>query len=174
MKKLWITLLLGIFLLAGCQTPQFTFQPLSQHQVWSFLVDMNGLTPHGSRIASFEYAAPSTNWVNRVFTPALKDYLFKNDLNQYVIRENDCVRFSVHAQSVAYTVYRHDHDRLPRRALPVGIFDYRPAFFGDGHEIIFFITSDGGRFNLTFYEPQRQKIVDLNIFDICSCEYFGL
>lgn len=174
MKSLWFALIL---LVAGCRTaPQqkFTFTPLAGTNVFMLMLT-NQIYSANCRVISSTYAAPSTNWVNKVFTPAYKKFLFDNHLKTFVTRENDCVRFSIHAQSLAYRLYAHDKNKLPKQALPVGVFDYLPMVLSmEGHEIVIFITYDAGEFRPVFYEPQSQRIVDLNLFDIITCFYWGI
>jgi hypothetical protein len=133
------------------------------NDLWAMRGEINSIVP---------YAAPTSKWIEQVFTPRLDTYLFNNNLKNWVAGENDCVKFTVHGISEAYTAYRQEIWREPQTTLAVGSFDYfpNPIFSDEGHEIMFFIVddNDGQGYKLKFYEPQRRRFVNLDFFQRMS------
>ncbi len=167
-------LLLILSLITGCATHHSKFVEATNRELYHFVVSSNGIDSARSKLNSPVYALPSIDWINKEFTPALKDFYWKNGLTHYTKWENDCVKFSAHAISVAYNVYYHDSDKLNEHALAVGLFDYYPVFSSIGHEIIFFVAHDHGKKVLIFYEPQAQKEASMSLFDFFGVVYWNL
>lgn len=116
------------------------------------------------------YAAPTSKWVEKIFSPRFDKYLFDNNLRGYIVGQNDCVKFTTHGISEAYTAYARESGHELDTTLAVGAFDYFPNAIdsNEGHEIMFFIINDGKGFELKFYEPQSRRFVYLDFFQLMS------
>lgn len=172
-------LILCLVCLVGCATSpiKYQFSKMTQGEVGTFILYTNQLLSASQwEITSVTpYAVPTSKWVQDFVTPRLINYYFDNGLRRWIAGENDCVKFSTHAISEAYTVYSNEKNRLRLTTLAVGCFDY----FSDsakGHEIIFFIVNDndGKGFKLRFYEPQQRSFINLSSDELLSCYHWRI
>lgn len=57
-------------------------------------------------ICNTTYAAPTRDWVEKVFAAHFRDYLFARDLLKYAIRGNQCEHFAMQALCEAVNCHR--------------------------------------------------------------------
>jgi hypothetical protein len=173
-----LSFMLGLLLLFGCATrpqPSASFQVLSRRQVNAFICGTNNLWSAAGETTSSSFAVPTSQWIRRTVSPRLDRYLFNNHSRVWVYGENDCVAFSVHGVSEAYTAYHNEPKRIEDTCLAVGTFDYDPhANLTNSHEIMFFIINDGNGFELKFYEPQRRDFVKLSTNELFSAYHWRM
>jgi hypothetical protein len=165
MKKL-IILLSAITLLVGCSpsyTPSTSYVLMSVDDVRKFITVTNNVTPIGDMAITTDtyYAVPTLDWINKHYTPQLSSFLFKNQLRTPAEVENDCDDYALYAAAVGHLMHRHASNKPKGTSLTIGEFAYLKEL--SGHVINFFIATDNsGKLVLVFYEPQLQKVVELD------------
>jgi hypothetical protein len=171
MKRL-IALLALVFLI-GCGRNSSTpanYTTVTQQQVENFLfVTNNVFVLNGfETIDDREYAIPSLEWVKKVYSPALTDWLFKNGITTqmetrggYHDEENDCDDFADYGVTVGKLLHHHNSSKPPAAAFPMGVIHFLQDD-GSGHAINFLIVTDDGKLKLIFYEPQLQDLTPFN------------
>ena len=121
------------------------------------------------------YAMPTTRWVLDVYAPQLYDYLLAHGELAYERDWNDCVKYTAHAVSAAYTAYGADKGRLAGLSLAVGHFTFVPiqnGSVGKAHVIVMFVVNDqdGNGPKLFFFEPQTRQEYPMAWEEAISCQ----
>jgi hypothetical protein len=154
--------------LASCSKTPTTFTRIDDNAIYALVHKTNQIEGQFFEYLTRNvYAVPTTKWVNDVFTPRLYDYLRANGELTYQLELNDCVKYSAHGVSVAYSAYAADPGHDAGLTLAVGRFTYVPG--AKAHVLLFFIVNDGGGNRMLFYEPQTRQEVELSWEDKLSC-----
>jgi hypothetical protein len=164
--QLFAALTIGILIIlfsTGCDGKKkstYEFRSLPKNEALDVLMYTNAIRPLKCfRMSDKTYAIPSVKWIQEVFTPEFKNYLFRNNLKTVRDSINDCDKYCLHARSVASVLYSKETKRIPGAALAMGEFVY---WYGlDMHDIVFFLAYDEtyGDLVMVFYEPMIQNII---------------
>jgi len=125
----------------------------------AFIQETNAITPRLYFDAGSDtYALPDTEWIEQVFTPYYRKFIFKNNLTFYEENANDCSQYTLYALTCANLLfYNHAHPK--ETSLAVGTFSYVKGF--KRHVIVAFVARDNNTTKLLFYEPQQMQLIDL-------------
>ena len=177
MKKLIyvfvVASLIGIFVGCDSKKKTYDFKPIEKSEAIDFITYSNSIKPLACiRMNDKEYAIPTVQWIKDVFTPAYKDFLFKNNLRTARDSMNDCDKFTLHARSVGNVLYSKETKRINGAALAIGEYQYLYGL--DAHDIIYFFAYDEtGTLVMVFYEPMIQSIIIFEPRD-ATCMYLTL
>jgi hypothetical protein len=141
----------------------YEFSVMSGNEVRRFIdITNNVITMKDPILVDETYAVPTIQWIKSHYTEQLKQFLFDYQLNKYYSVENDCDDFSIYAVTIGHIMHRYAVNKPKRSTLAIGEFHYLHNFT-TGHAINFFIAlNDKKQIVLVFYEPQTQRIVELN------------
>lgn len=170
-KYLWLLSLLPILpaaiylLFSGCAP---SYKPSSEYVVWgnkevvNFITQTNHIKSLNGYLApDAVYAIPTEKWIKSQYSSQLSAFIAKNHLIWGKDSENDCDKYSQYGLAVGHIIHHRVKDKPKETALTIGEFIYMPT--ATGHAINFFIALDKDKKpKLVFYEPQTQRVVDLN------------
>jgi hypothetical protein len=152
----------------GCK-PSYPSSPsykiVTAEEITNFIVDTNGIHALlGTLVPDTEYAIPTVEWIEKYYTPQLKQFLFDYQLNSPSSIENDCDKYAQYGLTIGHVM--HHHANKPKNtALTIGEFMYIDSIVA--HVINFFIAIDkDNQIKLVFYEPQTQQIILLDVKDV--------
>jgi hypothetical protein len=170
-KYIWLLSLLPIsfiiiyLTMTGCTPkcqPSSTYVLMTGTEVGNFITYSNNIRSVGcALVPDISYAIPTEEWIEDQYTPYLKSFILKNKLVWSKDSENDCDKYSQYGVTVGHIMHYKAKGKPKETALSIGEFMYMPT--ATGHALNFFIATDKNKkLKLVFYEPQLQRIIELN------------
>jgi hypothetical protein len=127
------------------------------------------------------YMCPSLNFVRGAFSNGFRSYMAAMGMNDYILNENDCDKYSNAAVHYMNFLHHQTSDKKRGTGIAIGIFDYirgkdvtfnefgSPLTVNAGHSINVIILRHNNEIKVVFYEPQTYSIVELTPAEIWSC-----
>lgn len=138
---------------------RYKWEVISQTTAFNVIYFTNGVQClYGPQLTSNPYCVPTKEWIQDVYIPSLKKFLWDNQVNIPVEFDNNCVKFSSYGLTVGSIL--HSNGRGPRKSsLAIGVTDYVQGF-SDWHSINVFLVQDGfGGYELFYFDPQTLQEV---------------
>lgn len=130
----------------------------------------NGITQVSPILSDHIYSLPSKEWVQTTFVKDYHNLLVSMKSENYVAEENDCDKFSTLAYAFAHILHHNTIDKIEKTGLAVGELWYSPDT-GGGHAINIMIVYETNNYNVIFFEPQNQTIINLSTKEKESCSF---
>jgi len=163
-------LLAIIFAITSCSPKKdYTFLTINREGLYNLITQTYKIKPLKYHEFSGEiYSIPDIKWINEKYTPFFSDFLFKYNITKYKDFSNDCTKFVSYGLTCGYILFNKEGNAPVDTSLAIGEYSYIHWSMVI-HSIIIFAVNDNGQIKLVFYEPQYQKIIELDKEQIEAC-----
>lgn len=171
-----LSLFFVINILVSCsKTPppaEYSWKVITKEQAFNFLYYSNNVKIiYGPILSSDPYSVPTIKWIENVYSPALKNWLFSNQILVAKENNNNCTKFSSYGQTVGHLIHYRQNQNTQKTSLAIGVVDYQ-AYAWEGHSInCFIVANEFGDLKICYYEPQTQKIMTKEEVDWVESTY---
>lgn len=161
---LFLILLLSIFLVSCSSTKQYNFNVIGSKQVANIIETNKIHAVYYKDIRADKFSISTKEWVQKVFIPDYKKFIFNNDLGWAVEGSNDCDKYVVYALARVNLLFFKEPNKDKTAGLAVGQLIYFIEF--ERHIIIFFIINNNGKQEILFFDPTFSEIVIPDEYDL--------